>query len=57
MYLSECYHLQKECGVWSQFMKQGDTYVIFVDVYTNSILTVWCMSVIPVMHSDTQNAV
>jgi len=38
-------------------MKQGDTFVIFVAVYTKSILTLWCMSDIPVMHSDTQNAV
>jgi hypothetical protein len=37
-------------------MKQGDTYVIFVEVYTKSILTLWCVSGIPVMHSDTQNA-
>jgi len=37
-------------------MKQGDTYVIFVEVYTKSILTLWRMSGIPVMHSDTQNA-
>jgi len=29
--------------------------VIFVEVYTKSILALWCMSGIPVMHSDTQN--